>query len=343
MIILEIRKGKMQEKHIWKYNISKNEAGKKVKEILKEQMHLSKRRVAALKKSPTGIQIEEKLEGKKQIRCVTVREVLKQGQNLLIELENQETNVDSICPKQMNLDILYEDNDLLILNKPAGVVIHPSLGHLEDSLCNGVAWYLKEKKEKTNICVIGRLDKDTSGIVTIAKNSITADIFSKFRSNGLCKKEYIAFVHGQLENVEGSIEIPMKESRLEDGRLKMTKAKMEDGKAATTIYKVEKIGTYWTKVRVWIKTGRTHQIRFHFSEIGHPLLGDLLYGEKKEDTINRAALHADSLVFEHPFTRKKIKVMAHLPNDLLELEAGKEKVDRKTSSEKEEELKEIQD
>lgn len=318
----------MKEYHYLEYIIPENQNNKEILPILQQNMGLSTRKIRALKKHPEGILLDEK--------PVTVRERGRSGQILKVMLNDTEQDHEKILPTPMDLTILYEDEDLIFINKPPEVVCHPSKGHLTDSIANGVAAYFKEKEELAHIHLIGRLDKDTSGILGIAKNKVTAERMIRMRKEGKVQKEYLALVHGCPENEEGIIEISMQEHRNKesgDGRLKMRKAeleteKAENGKSARSHYRILKKFPKYTLCQLIIETGRTHQIRFHMAEIGCPLVGDALYGndkEKKSDESvfacdkaegERAALHAYKLRFCHPFTEKEIVLTAPIPEDM---------------------------
>lgn len=224
------------------------------------------------------------------------------------------------------LDILYEDQDLLIVNKPAGMVTHPSGGHYCDSLSNQVAAYFRSKGEPTKVRSVGRLDRETSGILTFAKNQTAAARLQKQREAGLLQKTYLAVVSGSLPpDTDGSfhtISIPL--SRDPDDRLKMVVSPnqvLPGSKSAETHYSVLNTVNYASQasaslVMLRLKTGRTHQIRVHMASLGHPLLGDLLYHlSDTTDYFSRAALHAWKLTLQQPFTQKEISLEAPLPED----------------------------
>lgn len=280
--------------------------GREVKSLLYEELHLSTRKIRGLKKDPKGILLNG--------NPVVVRQKVRKGQLLQILLEDS-FSADRIIPVKMALDILYEDEDLLIVNKPSGLVCHPSKGHLIDSLCNGIAAYYENTGQNSSIHLLGRLDKDTSGIMGIAKNKVTAERLNRAETY---QKEYLALVEGIPEKMEGEIRIPMEEDRSE-GYLKMQEGKSKKAMAAVTQYTVLCPTDGGSLCRVTIATGRTHQIRFHMAAIGHPLLGDSLYNPgsgKEQEQPERAALHAWRLHFFHPFTGKKMEFTADLPEDM---------------------------
>lgn len=300
--------------NVWMYEINIEESGSTVKEILKKQMKLSTGSITRLKQKEEGIRI---LRHKEVLR-VCVREKVQLGDYVCILLDDVVVK-NEIIPVEGKIDVLYEDENYIIVNKPSGMVTHPCMGHKKDSLCNYVRAYLDCHDSKANIHVVGRLDMDTSGVVTIAKNSIAAEQMQKIREADMVQKEYIAFVKGHIKSKEGRICVPMIEKRQENGKLKMQACRDRGGKEAETRYLVRAQRGKFTEVLVKIKTGRMHQIRFHFSEVGHPLLGDTIYGEKTSRELSRTALHAWRVSFLHPFTGINVSVEAKLQEDMSAL------------------------
>ena len=290
--------------------ISKEQEDREILSILMGELGLTIRKIRSVKWDSQGILLDGKRAG--------VRERVKEGQELKVLLNDTEHKSKYLQPFTMSLDILYEDEDLLILNKPSGLVCHPSKGHYNDSLANGVQAYFDEKEERSLIHLIGRLDKDTSGIVLVAKNSVVAERMTVGRAQELFTKEYQAIVKGIPDSMEGVITIPMEEYRDEaqNGKLIMRKGFTLNAKEAVTHYRVEKKMQGASLCRLVLDTGRTHQIRFHMSSIGCPLFGDSLYGNGPESGFDRAALHAHILRFTHPLTGKPMVIEAPLPEDM---------------------------
>ncbi len=302
----------MMKKHFLNYRIENKDSNREVRSLLREELSLTTKKIRALKQVEEGIL----LDGRK----VTVRERVKEGQILQIMLNDLEKDENSIQPSPMDLEILYEDDDLLFVNKPSGIVSHPSIGHKFDSLANGIKSYFLKKGEKSGIHLIGRLDKDTSGILGVAKNAVTKERMIKARECGQIQKVYYAIVEGKFEKKEDSIDLAMEEFRDEEDGMKLKMRAAMDGKGlyAVTNYKVLEEKNGIALVELTLKTGRMHQIRFHMSAIGHPLLGDSVYGKGINNLygMERAALHAGKVTFLHPYSNKKICITNELPPDM---------------------------
>lgn len=297
-------------RHYLQLKITGEDAGRDVRSFLYQEMGLTTKKISSVKFDSKGIL----LDGKR----VTVRTKVLEGQTLAVLLNDTEQKEEHLVPTKMKLDILYEDEDLLFVNKPAGLVCHPSQGHYADTLANGVRAYFEKKRERSGIHLLGRLDKDTSGIVGIAKNSVAAERMTAQRSDGTLKKEYLALVSGCPVPGEGYIDILMEEYRdeLDNNKWKMRRGGRLSGKKAGTYYRVVQYYSGYSLCALTLTTGRTHQIRFHMAEIGCPLLGDAVYGNGPAQTLERAALHAENLTFIHPFTGQKIYLKAELPEDM---------------------------
>ncbi|MGN1389107.1 MAG: RluA family pseudouridine synthase [Bulleidia sp.] len=213
--------------------------------------------------------------------------------------------------------ILYEEEDFLAADKPAGMPVHPDHNHLEDSLGTLLKSHYQKRGENFTIRPIGRLDKDVSGIVLYAGNQPAAARMSRDRAEGKLKKYYLALAEGSFEQSDGTIDLPIGK---EEGERRRQIS--EEGKTAITHYCVLKElhcqGRPYSLLRVWIETGRTHQIRAHMAAIGHPLLGDTLYGGR-DDLIRRPALHCSEVILYSPFSREEVKIHSSLPEDMASL------------------------
>ena len=236
-------------------------------------------------------------------------------ENNLIEcyLDYEEDN-SNIVPTEMPLNIIYEDEAYIVVNKPAGIPVHPSMDHYTDSLSNEIAFYFNQIGLKKKIRPVNRLDKDTSGIVIFAKNEYIQECLVRQMKSKEFIKKYIAVVNGNLDNLEGTINAPI--ARKEGSIIE--RCVSETGDIAITHYKVLKRKTDFDIVECILETGRTHQIRVHFAYLGHSLLSDTLYGTSSS-LINRQALHAYKVEFTHPLSKKKVKYIATVPEDLNKL------------------------
>lgn len=282
-------------------NLTKYET---IKEILKEEFFMSERLIAKLKNS-------------KQIYInnepVYINYQLKIGDLLTVDIDFIENN-DNIVPIKMNLNILFEDDSLLVIDKPAGIPVHPSMDHYLDSLSNGVKYYFNSINLNKKIRPVNRLDKNTSGIVIFAKNQYIQECLIKQIKNDLFVKEYFAIVSGKFENDHQLINAPI--ARKENSIIE--RCVSDIGENAVTIVELIKRFKDYSLVKCTLKTGRTHQIRVHMKYVGHPILGDTLYGGQTS-LINRQALHAYKVTFIHPITKQKTEIISTLPNDIKKI------------------------
>lgn len=229
---------------------------------------------------------------------------LKKNDRIQIKLF---ANVDfGVIPYYQEIEILYEDDHLLIVNKKRGIDTHPNTPKQTNTLLNAVAFHLQALGEQRHVKHIHRLDRDTSGVILFAKHSFGGAILDKMLEERLIKRTYVAIVHGLLKQKKGSIHAPIGRDRHHPVRRRVS----PNGQTATTHYNVIETNRKknMTIVQCQLDTGRTHQIRVHFSHIGHPLVGDTLYGG--EAILPYQALHAEQLEFIHPFTREKITCIA---------------------------------
>lgn len=235
---------------------------------------------------------------------------IKSNDIVCINLDFVEDN-SNVVPTKMNLHILFEDDAILVIDKPAGIPIHPSMDHYSDSLSNGVRFYFDTIGLKRKIRPVNRLDRNTSGIVIFAKNEYIQECLINQMKNNDFKKEYIALCVGHFDTTSGTLNFPI--ARKPNSIIERQVDK--NGLSAVTQYNVisEKNGI--TKLQINLLTGRTHQIRVHMAYIGHPLLGDDLYGTSSP-LINRQALHAYKVTFIHPLTKKMITIKSELPKDM---------------------------
>ena len=283
------------------YTIQPNDNFFNVKELLKLKFQISDRLLVKLKKNKKIWQNSTPTFVDSRLKPFDIVEIL-------IDFEEKSEN---IIPTQMDLNIIYEDEYYIVINKPSGIAIHPSILHYTDSLANGVKFYFEQKNIKKKIRPINRLDKDTSGIVIFAKNEYIQEFLVKEMKKNTFFKEYIAVCEGIFESKIGTINLPI--GRKENSIIE--RCVCSDGDIAITHYNVLKSLKNTSVVHVTLETGRTHQIRVHLSNIGHPILGDTLYGNPSS-VINRQALHAYKVKFIHPITGLNVEYIATIPSDI---------------------------
>nr|WP_242693947.1 RluA family pseudouridine synthase [Proteiniclasticum aestuarii] len=235
--------------------------------------------------------------------CITVEDRIRKSsykvqedESILLELPELEEL--EVSAKDIPIDILYEDEDLVVVNKEKGMVVHPAQGNYHDTLVNALLYHVKDLSGINGILrpgIVHRIDKDTTGILVVAKNDFAHGYLSAQLKDHSMKREYLALVHGNVKTDHGTIDAPLGRSRKD--RMKM--AIVEDGKRAVTHYDVVRRYKGFTLIRAKLETGRTHQIRVHMASVHHPLVGDYVYGHKKE-TIKGQLLHAATLGFETP-------------------------------------------
>ncbi len=275
--------------------------GKKIYFLLKSDMGVSSRLVRTLKHTDDGILLNGE-------RARTV-DTVKPGDIVTINIPDDTSR--SALPVDYPLDVIYEDSDILVINKPAGLAMHESHNHQNDTLANAVSGYLLSKGEPCVFRAVGRLDKDTSGVVICAKHIMAASKLS-----GKIKKQYLAIVQGELTG-DGSIDVRI----YRPDPMKTLRAAGDFGEEALTNWVSLKSNGEYSLIKVTPLTGRTHQIRVHLSYIGHPLAGDEMYGGRRL-LINRHALHCEKVVFNHPVTGEEITFTAQLPADMCTLADG---------------------
>ena len=274
-----------------------------LKELLKVYFYISDRLLLRLKKN-NKILVNGNVANVN--RALSFNDLVE----VLLDFEEDNSN---IIPVKMDLNILYEDDALLIINKPAGIPVHPSMDHFTDSLSNGVRYYFDTINLKKKIRPVNRLDRNTSGIVIFAKNEYIQECLVRQMKSGTFEKEYIAICEGKFEHEEAIINAPI--GRKENSIIE--RCVSPDGETSITEYKVLMYNetSNYSIVKCNLKTGRTHQIRVHMSYIGHPILGDTLYGNPS-NLIQRQALHSYKVEFIHPISREEVTFSTELPSDM---------------------------
>jgi 23S rRNA pseudouridine1911/1915/1917 synthase len=288
-----------------KYTITEEAEGKKIREYLKGRLELSSRLIRGAAKEE-----RIKINGK----AVRMNYILKDGDALEIELNKEESQ--DINPEPMDIDIAYESSDVLVVNKPPYMVVHPTKSYQSGTLANGVLYYFREKGESCIVRLVSRLDMNTSGLLIIAKNQYSHMTLAKEMQGQSFKKGYTAVVHGNMSSTEGTIDLPI--YRPAEDSIK--RVVHELGQRSITHYKVVERLHGADVVRLILETGRTHQIRVHLSHLGHPIYGDTLYGSTDDSSlIQRQALHASYLSFPDPKSGEIISLESELPEDMKSL------------------------
>ena len=232
-----------------------------------------------------------------------------------VSYEIPEPKAVDIAPKEMPLDIVYEDDDLLVINKPKGLVVHPAAGHSDDTLVNGLLYALGDDLSGINgelrPGIVHRIDKDTSGLLAVAKNDLAHTVLASQLKDHSMARTYEAIVCGVLKEDSGTVDAPI--GRHPSDRKKMC-VTQRNSKPAVTHWEVIRRYRGYTHIRCKLETGRTHQIRVHMAYIGHPILGDVVYGHKKPELGQSSqCLHAGVLCFAHPRDGHPVMVFAELP------------------------------
>ncbi len=235
-----------------------------------------------------------------------------------------------IVAKEIPLDIVYEDADLLVINKPKGLVVHPAAGHQDDTLVNGLLYALGDDLSGINgelrPGIVHRIDKDTSGLLAVAKNDLAHAMLASQLKDHTMARTYEAIVCGSFREDSGTVDAPI--GRHPSDRKKMT-VTPRNSKNAVTHWEVVRRYRGYTHIRCRLETGRTHQIRVHMAHIGHPILGDMVYGHKKPELGQTSqVLHAGALCFQHPRDGRPVMVFAPLPEYFQEVLTKLEKMER---------------
>lgn len=280
-----------------------NEKESTLKEVLLDKLNFSVRSLSKMKREKSVL-----VNGEFKKPSV----IVKSGDLIEVKIEEDMANFE---PQDLNLEILYDDFDLVMVDKPPFMVVHPTKSHFDQTIANGVTDYIIKKGEKVKIRFVNRLDMNTSGLVIVAKNAYAHHTLSTAMSEDKVVKKYITVVKGIVEKDEGTINEPIYRPT-EDSIKRVVD---EKGQPSVTHYKVLERLNDATVLEVKLETGRTHQIRVHMAYIGHGIIGDELYGYEDENLINRQALHAYRLEFEQPRTKENLVFKAELPKDIQDL------------------------
>ncbi|MCY9272412.1 RluA family pseudouridine synthase [Bacillus inaquosorum] len=284
-------------------NITSAEDGMTVKEYAGE-LGISKRLLTDIKFGGGDLLINGE--------HVTVKYVLREGDLLVVKFPEEQVS-ETLLAEPVPLDILYEDEHVLVINKQPYVSSIPSREHPSGSIANGIIHHYQKNGVRATVHLVTRLDRDTSGVMLVAKHRFAHSILSSAQKNGLVKRRYAAVVHGRMTG-EGTVDAPI--GRHPDSIIE--RRVTPDGQKAVTHFYVTRATDDITSVTLQLETGRTHQIRVHMSYLGHPLCGDTLYGGTRQK-IGRQALHSEHLSFIHPLTQENMTFHAVLPQDMKEL------------------------
>ncbi len=278
--------------------------GELLKDVLRKEMNISSH-------------LMKKLKAKRAILVngenTKVVETVSKGDYISLDI-SEETSIE---PENIDIEVIYEDVDVLVINKKPFMVVHPTRKHLEGTLLNGVIYYLHSKKEFVKPHLVNRLDRDTSGAIVIAKNGFAHSYLNDKMMENRVKKKYIALVEGEIKEKKGLIDLPI----ARENELGIKRVVRPDGKKSKTRFKLLESNGKFSLVELELLTGRTHQIRVHLSHLGHPIVGDDLYGSSYVDLLNRQALHASYIKFESPRTGM-VSVRATVPTDIENLIKG---------------------
>ena len=287
------------------YHIDARAGGLRTEQFLRRRGY-SCQNLTQLKKMPESILINGVWS--------YMRTPLSAGDTLTVHIRETESSP-NIPPVDLPLCIVYEDEDIIVVNKPAGMPVHPSLNNYRNSLANALMYYYQQQGKPFIFRCTNRLDRDTSGLTVVAKHMVSSGILSAMTARHKIRREYLAIVRGHVTPPSGTIDAPIGRAGTP---LIERRIDFEHGERAVTHYRVVKEKNGHSLVSLVLETGRTHQIRVHMKYLGFPLVGDYLYNPDME-YIQRQALHSHSLAFRHPITREDLKFTADLPEDMLRI------------------------
>ena len=284
------------------YDIDSHSEGLRVEQFLRRKGY-SAQNLSTIKRMPESILVNGVHYYMKQ--------TLKAGDRLLVRIQETESsrNIPPVCAP---LSIVYEDEDLIVVNKPAGMPIHPSLNNYTNSLANALAWYYQQQGKPFIFRCCNRLDRDTSGLTVVAKHLVSGNILSTMTKKKEVRREYLAVVRGHIAPESGTISAPLTRK---EGTIIERIVDFDRGEPAVTHYRLVREANGHSLVALQLETGRTHQIRIHLKHLGFPLVGDYLYNPDME-YISRQALHSFRLSFPHPITGEVMDFTAPLPEDM---------------------------
>ena len=288
------------------YIIEKEDEGRKISGFLRGRGY-SYQNLVELKKIPESVVLNGE--------PIFLNARLNAGDALKIRIIEAESS-EHIPPADIPLDIVYEDGDIIVLNKPAGMPTHPSRNNYDNTLANGLAKYFRDQGEDFVFRCTNRLDRDTSGLILVSKHMVSASIMGDMVRERRFSREYLAICKGSVTPNAGTIDVPLGRK---SGSIIERCVDFENGERAVTHYEVVKEASGHSLVKLKLDTGRTHQIRIHMKYLGFPLIGDYLYNPDYE-RMNRQALHSYRIEFDHPVTGEHMKFTCPLPEDMRWME-----------------------
>ena len=291
------------------WTVSKDEEGLLVREFIRRKIRLSTKMLKFLKYREDGILVN----GER----VTVRRCLNEGDVLTLSIPDSASS-EELLPVELPIEILFEDDDVVVPAKPANMPTHPSHNHHSDTVANALAFRYEAMGVPFVFRPVNRLDRDTSGLLLIARNKLSAGILADAMQEGRIQKTYLAVLEGEDCPDEGTVEKPLHRTAASIIVREICSPDTPDAEPSKTEFRVLARGGGCSLVEAKPITGRTHQLRVHFASIGHPIVGDSLYGTEST-RIARQALHAHTLTFPHPTTGKEMTLTAKPPQDLAEL------------------------
>ena len=284
------------------YRIDQSCAGLRIEQFLRRHGYSSKN-LTAIKRMPKSVLVNGE--------HFYMRQTLNEGDLLSIVISETESS-EKVPPTEIPLDIVYEDEDIIVINKPAGMPVHPSLNNYTNSMANALAWYYEQQKKPFVFRCCNRLDKDTSGLTVVAKHLVSGNILSSMVKERSFHRQYLAIVRGSVSPSEGTIDAPLGRK---PGTIIERTVDWENGETAITHYHVVEEKNGHSLISLKLETGRTHQIRIHMKHLGFPLVGDYLYNPDME-FISRQALHSHKIAFTHPITGETMEFISPLPSDM---------------------------
>jgi len=286
---------------MFEYRVRKEDGGNRLDKLLTNLLNLSRTKIKVMFDNEE-ISVDDKV----------VKGSLKVKEGMLIECEDYEPEDLTIKAENIPLDVVYEDDDVIIINKTIGMVVHPANGHYEGTLVNALLYHFQELANKDDPIrpgIVHRIDKETSGLLMVAKTDKALESLSVQLKDKTAYRRYLAIVQGELPHNEATVIAPIGRNKSDRKKMMITTS----GKQAITHIKVLERFSGYTYIECLLETGRTHQIRVHLQYIKHPIVGDIIYGPKKP-LYEQQLLHAQKLAFIHPTTNKLVEVEASLPD-----------------------------